>query len=507
MSKWSKKLPSQPTGKRNQPLFHPGWSEILAIVRTGGRCIRMFLIGSLITAIQIIPILMWVAYAFPVLHFDCLFSYIIPKLVTATKVFSGSVKQFPVDPAGLSSLAAAGGLAGTLMSWLLQHIRDEECGNELGTIFKKRYPFYPIRLLLFIFSTAICLFFTATHFESYIRVYYIVLCNLAAMAVALVYIGGMCWTFLLNQNRRKRQVHRYLQRLIRSGWRQSHYRAWNTTGTDQLITDFPNCAHWKTRNPAIWFFQRWLERIERIEETAPGSENIPARCLWESESLLVLIWEQCGGQQMDKIFGCAIATFLKNRTLTRTPSSRVRTAYWSFIVIWSAAMYNNMNRQLDEYDRVLSVFQNVTSAVVHAMNLIKHKKRKLAPRAGEAIHCCAAALTIIRANANREIDDGLVHQLFITYKRAYNSQYLKSELLPEDEIKIETTAKYVLQTIGDPLHVARLTQPNKAPQPPNGSASSHVKKERPSSDPDKDSSGFGDPTRAEPADSSKEERH
>ena len=330
--------------------------------------------------------------------------------------------RFLLDPTGMPNLTAAGGIAGTLMTWLLQYIRSEDCGVELGTVYKSVYPGYPICLLLFAVSTSICLFFTNTSSIYRIPVYYVVFFNMVAMLDGLIYMVAMCRSFLLNQHRRKRYVHRYLQSIVQERWKKEKYLVWNTVEAEQLISDFPDSVQWKRDNPVEWFFQEWIGRLAQIEE---GFFDI---WLQESEDLFVLIKQTCGNHHIDKIMGCAIAALIKKRNIQLNIDNQVASrgfimAYRGFVMTWSAAVFSDTKERIDIRDRLLEVFQCVSSAMLHAVHLIGKMDNDTKLLVSDAIYCCTAILyaSTDRFTAQETIEaySKTIPVFFDTYRKKY----------------------------------------------------------------------------------------
>lgn len=389
----------------------------------------------ILSIIQFGAIIKWANYALPAL---------VPgKASLQPRTF------FPLYPDGLASLALAGGVAGTLITWLLQHIRTEDCGVELGTVFKEEFPCYPWNLLFFAASTAICLFLSNTKAITFNPVYRIVLWNMVAMMAGLVYICWMCWDFLFNQNRRKQFIHRYLQKDILLKWKQTKYLTWDTIELEQIATDFSVCAHWEEDNPAWWFFEEWIDRLLNMEGDAGHVLKI---WLQQTTDLFALLFEKCKDYQADRILGCAIAAFIHSQNSKL--EARITEAYRGFIIIWCSEIYSNPSDQGTVDELILSLFQCVFSATVHAVNLTKKRAdnrgeepptQQLNTLAGDSIACCAAALIAAAGGFGDKANS--VEAYFKSYRDRCAQLGLEAKTAYTDP-ELTKLARYIVREIG-----------------------------------------------------------
>lgn len=124
---------------------------------------------------------------------------------------------YAFESESLGEVVLSIGVTGALFSWLLQIIKDEECGVELSTLFKWKYPKYIQNLWAFIISTGICIYCCAMK-ECTEPVRLIIVCNVIAMITEVLYMCVMCKAFLFSRARRKEIVHNYLLEKISSAW-------------------------------------------------------------------------------------------------------------------------------------------------------------------------------------------------------------------------------------------------------------------------------------------------
>lgn len=163
-----------------------------------------------------------------------------------------------LDYSALGNVAMSIGVTGALFSWLLQIIKDEECGVEMSSLFHRFYPGYIANLWAFIASTAICIYCcdnVGDASSSRMELRFIILSNLISMVFELLYMALMCRKFLFNFHTRKDAAHVHLLTEINNTWN-NRYGSWYLPELSSLFGDFSYIVTKQKK-------QNWLRSTKR----------------------------------------------------------------------------------------------------------------------------------------------------------------------------------------------------------------------------------------------------
>lgn len=226
-----------------------------------------------------------------------------------------------INYAALGNVATSIGVTGALFSWLLQIIKDEECGIEMSSLFKHSYPNYVINLWSFIASTAICIYCCdsvqpADRIRPELQL--IILFNLIAILVELLYMAFMCRKFLFNFHSRKALTHKYLIKEIKGNWASGQRKGYSTE-LNNLFGDFSyiaskaktqkrisSCNRCTTMNCISDVIAYWITNTSISSPTLTGGDPIDAESFQACREIICLLRKNVVVEMTSQLHGCLL---------------------------------------------------------------------------------------------------------------------------------------------------------------------------------------------------------
>ena len=160
--------------------------------------------------------------------------------------------------AGSGEIISGVGFACLLFSWLLQVIKDSECGVEMGCLYKKYFGEYILALYIFLLFTTMGIYIcNLENISCSSRA--MILFLLVGLLFYVLYMFTLCNAFIFSQKQRKKYAHNYLFDEILSAWySEAGFTSalWLTSECDKIIEEIPECASWTLK-------QRTLKRRGR----------------------------------------------------------------------------------------------------------------------------------------------------------------------------------------------------------------------------------------------------
>lgn len=226
-----------------------------------------------------------------------------------------------INYAALGNVATSIGVTGALFSWLLQIIKDEECGIEMSSLFKHYYPNYVINLWSFIASTAICIYCcdsiqTADNIRPELLL--IILFNLIAILVELLYMALMCRKFLFNFHSRKALTHKYLIKEIKGNWNSGQRKGYSTE-LNNLFGDFSyivsktkthkcisNCNRCTMMNCISDVIAYWVTKTSISSPTSTGCDPVDAEAFQACREIICLLRKNVVVEMTSQLHGCLL---------------------------------------------------------------------------------------------------------------------------------------------------------------------------------------------------------
>lgn len=161
----------------------------------------------------------------------------------------------------LSPIIMSGSAVGAIFSYLLQTIRVEECGIEIGVIYRRKYRHYLENLVCLIISGSIVAFLLSTVDKISIWFRIVLSTNIIGLASELLYVATMTYSFLVRQSARKANTYLYIANEIWDVWSKSQFLCWRTAELECMVKDSAYSARQYYSNPAIKLFDMWTLRF------------------------------------------------------------------------------------------------------------------------------------------------------------------------------------------------------------------------------------------------------
>lgn len=266
-----------------------------------------------------------------------------------------------LDYSALGNVAMSIGVTGALFSWLLQIIKEEECGIEMGFLFKRFFPGYVINLWAFIASAAICIYCCAIASNignSRLELRFIILCNLISMVFELLYMALMCRKFLFNFQARKDSAHAVLFAEIKNAW-SSGQGNWYSPELNNLFGDFSYIVTNQKRHKWTLFTKRfatpnylldvivnWVTHISRLpygKADSPIEEDTFRAC----DEMIGLLQKKVVGEMTSYLHGCfMIVEYCIRRENEKAEKAEQKTLHRkNRLHNWANSQFNYFSKQ------------------------------------------------------------------------------------------------------------------------------------------------------------------